>query len=301
MDDSPIGRRPAGFAAVRRVRAADERKRLIPTSTKVGRASFLLSYFEGLQAAPLAMNEGAARFSVEGANVKSNLHRSIVGAAGWSAALVIALTAGCAPSMAPANAARPESSREAAAAPARRSEPSSEREAIAQNQAQHAWCEYLQALYLRANAEASAWPRLAECVAVRSTASPEVLTQTADCALRALNTFEGDPFTPAYAGEVSRCGVAALNAATATRGDVEPFVATLCRRAVACGEASDAECHESFSPVVVMNLERAVGAMNRGGREQFRSCLRASSCEELSSRISTCLDPILDQLLWLPD
>lgn len=168
-----------------------------------------------------------------------------------------------------------------------------------QKQAQHVWCEYLEALYLRANAGALGWPRLAECAAVRSTASPEVLTQTADCALHALNTFAGDPFSAAYAGEVSRCGVAALNAAASV--EIEPFVGALCSRAVACGAASDVECRESFSPALIMNLERAIGAMNRGGREQLRACLRASSCEALEGRISTCLDPILDQLLWLPN
>jgi hypothetical protein len=132
-------------------------------------------------------------------------------------------------------------------------------------------------------------------------ASPEVLTQTAECALHALNTFEGDPFTAAYAGEVSRCGVAALNAAAARSVEIEPFVGAICSRAVACGEATDLECRESFSPVLVLNLERAIGAMNRGGREQLRACLRATSCEALQGRISTCLEPILDQLLWLPD
>jgi hypothetical protein len=275
---------------------------LFPRSTK-GETSFLLNYFEYLQVITLAVDGWVARFSGEGANVNRNLHRPIVGAACGSAALVIVLTVGCAAPRAPAAAVRPDSVRTApvALAPAPRSGPSSDREAIDQKRAQHVWCEYLQALYLRVTAGALGWPRLAECDAVKSTASPEVLTQTAECALHALNTFEGDPFTAAYAGEVSRCGVAALNAAAARSVEIEPFVGAICSRAVACGEATDLECRESFSPVLVLNLERAIGAMNRGGREQLRACLRATSCEALQGRISTCLEPILDQLLWLPD
>jgi hypothetical protein len=240
-------------------------------------------------------------FLVEGANVKGNLHRSIVGAAFGSVALFVASTAGCAASPAPSSAVRSEPSRTTAGASARRHPPSADREARVQQRAQHAWCGYLEALYLRANTDASAWPRLKECVAVESTATPEMLTQTADCALRALNAFEGDPFTAAYASEVSRCGVEALNAAAVTSDELEPFVDALCRRTVACGKESYAECRESFNTVAIMNLERAVGVMNRSGRAELRACLHASSCEALSSQMSTCLDPILDKLLWLPD
>lgn len=135
---------------------------------------------------------------------------------------------------------------------------------------------------------------------MQSTASPKLLKHTADCSLHALEIFDGDPFTTAYAGEVSRCGAAALDAAAVTRVEVEPFVAALCSRAAACGEASVASCRASFDPGVVINLERAVGAMNRRSRDELRVCLREPSCEALPDRISSCLEPIMDGLLWLP-
>jgi len=40
--------------------------------------------------------------------------------------------------------------------------------------------------------------------------------------------------------------------------------------------------------------------MNRSGRDELHICLRASSCEDLKGRIPTCLEPLLDRLLWLP-
>jgi hypothetical protein len=187
------------------------------------------------------------------------------------------------------------------ASSARRSAPPTQHEQAAQRDAQRAWCGYLQALYLRADATAKAWPQFQECAEVQSTASPGLLKQTADCSLRALNMFEGDPFTAAYAGEVSRCGAAALDAAAVTHVEIEPFVAALCGRAAACGEASFEGCAASFDPGVVINLERAVGAMNRRSREELRGCLRAPPCEALDERISTCLEPIMGALLWLPE
>src|SRR5262245_59276138 len=103
--------------------------------------------------------------------------------------------AGCAASPAPT----PAPARATAALSESRPPPPRAREATPEMEAQRSWCSYLKALYLRAEQEAKEWPRFNECLKVKSTAAPRLLEQAASCSLRALNDFQGDPFTPAYA------------------------------------------------------------------------------------------------------
>jgi hypothetical protein len=69
----------------------------------------------------------------------------------------------------------------------------------------------LQALYLRAAEGETSWPKFQECAGATTTAAPAMLQATAECSLRALDHFQGDPFTTAYAAEVSRCGAEAMD------------------------------------------------------------------------------------------
>jgi hypothetical protein len=228
------------------------------------------------------------------------LRRSFAGALGLSGALAVSATLmlGCA---APARPAAAAGARTAAPAAPPRLASGADRETTAQRHAQVSWCNYLKALYLRADTQASAWPRFEECVGVKSTASPRLLEQTAECSLRALNAFAGDPFTVAYASEVSRCGVEALEVARISRPELEPFLSALCRRMGACEQLDYAECTAAFEPSVIRNLERAVGALNQGGRDELHACLGGASCEAIDVKVSRCLEPILDRMLWLPD
>lgn len=203
--------------------------------------------------------------------------------------------AGCAARSAPL-----PSPPKAAAAPPEAAASPREREQKAEMAAQRAWCGYLKALYLRADQYAKEWPRFDECVRVQSTAAPLLLTQTAECSLRALDAFVGDPFSSAYANEVSRCGTTALETTIASRAEVEPFIDDVCHRAVACGQLDPAECRGTFEGTLEVSLQRAVGAMNRGGRDELHRCLRGSACADLKGRVPTCLEPLMDRLLWLP-
>jgi hypothetical protein len=185
----------------------------------------------------------------------------------------------------------------------RPAEPAPAQQARAENdaaQAQRAWCEYLQALYLRAAEGAAGWPRLEQCLQARTMASPKMLRQTAECSLRALQSFPGDPFTVEYAAEVSRCGAAALDMSAASAADLAPYVAAICGRVAACEAINYAECRESLEQGLGPHLRRAVGAMNERGREQLRTCFGGVSCVEIGQQISACLEPIMDSLLWLP-
>lgn len=169
-----------------------------------------------------------------------------------------------------------------------------------QRSAQKAWCTYLEALYLRSAAGAKAWPRFAQCAAAETVAAPEMLRRTADCSKRALDRFAGDPFTPEYAELVGRCGNDALSSLAATDREVAPYVATICGRANVCGGIDVDECRQQLGAGLGPHLERAVGAMNRRGRARLRACLRTAACSDLGSQVSTCLEPIMDDLLWLP-
>lgn len=227
--------------------------------------------------------------------MKGIQHRSLAGIAGATVALVIA---GCAGSS--TKAVRTPAKGASAPNAKGRAAPV-EPEVLTEQDGQRLWCGYLQQLYKRADQNAAAWPRYAECIQVKTTASPKLLKQTAECSQKALDAFVGDPFTAAYAAEVSRCGTSALEATVASKAEIEPFIADLCARAVACGQFDPAQCRASFSGSLEVSLQRAVGAMNRTGREEFHACLRTSTCEDLKGRVPACLEPIMDRLLWLPD
>jgi hypothetical protein len=171
----------------------------------------------------------------------------------------------------------------------------------AQRTAQHVWCKYLEALFLRSTDGAKAWPRLAQCEVVRTPAAPKMLQRTAECSMAALLKFEGDPFTPEYAAEVTRCGRESLDATTMSMGELAPFVKVVCTRAVACGTATPLECHSAVDEALGPSLRRAIGAINPRGRAELRACLDSAACDAISEQITGCLTPIMDRLLWLPE
>ncbi len=173
-------------------------------------------------------------------------------------------------------------------------------EAAEQRSAQRSWCNYLQALYLRAAEGATTWPRYRQCTEVTTMASPALLQRTADCSLQALNAFQGDPFTPEYAAEVTRCGAEALDAMVVTQSELAPFVATLCGRVATCNHVAFDECRETLEMGLGPHLERAIGAINSRGRAQLRACLKTVGCDAIGAQVTTCLEPIMDDLLWLP-
>lgn len=170
-----------------------------------------------------------------------------------------------------------------------------------QRSAQHAWCKYLEALYLRATDGAHTWPRLAQCEVVRTPAAPAMLQRTAACSMAALQKFEGDPFTPAYAAEVTRCGRDSLEASTMLPGELTPFVKVICARAVTCGTSTEIECSDAVVAQLGMSLRRAIGAVNERGRAELRACFASAACDATSEQITSCLTPIMDRLLWLPE
>jgi hypothetical protein len=167
-------------------------------------------------------------------------------------------------------------------------------------QAQLAWCAYLQELYVRAQEGATKWPNFEECAKVRTTASPRMLKQTADCSLRALKQFEGDPFTAEYAAEVSRCGSEALDSMRVSPAELAPIVATVCGRAASCGQIGYAECRQGLEEGLGPRLERALGALNTRARTEVRTCLRSATCADVGAQIASCLEPVLERILWLP-
>jgi hypothetical protein len=171
----------------------------------------------------------------------------------------------------------------------------------AQRAAQHVWCKYLEALFLRSTDGATTWPRLAQCEVVRTPAAPKMLSRTAECSMAALQKFTGDPFTPEYAAEVTRCGRDSLDATTMSMTELAPFVKVVCTRAVACGTATELECHAAVDEALGPSLRRAVGAINPRGRAELRACLDSAACDAISEQITGCLTPIMDRLLWLPE
>ena len=210
---------------------------------------------------------------------------------------MFATAAGCL--SAPAKSASSSPTPPAAALPAAEDK-KEQTEALEQRDAQKAWCSYLEALYLRASPDAKHWPKYEQCTNVITTAAPKLLTRTADCSMKALKTFDGDPFTAEYAAEVSRCGSDALDAMGASPTDLAPIVAVICGRAVSCGEPSYDRCRHALDESLGPNLERAIGAMNTRGRSELSACLRVASCQEVGKQVANCLEPIMDRLLWLP-
>jgi hypothetical protein len=208
---------------------------------------------------------------------------------------VAALALGCAGS-APGPASKPTSSGPAAAD----AEPDLAAGAREQRDAQKAWCNYLEALYLRAAEGATRWPRFHQCTEVTTMASPAMLHATADCALHALRQFEGNPFTNEHALEVSRCGAIAIEQSTASPTEIAPVVATICGRLVQCEDVDYAECRQGVVRGLGDEFRKAIGAMNQRGRAELRACLGKASCEELTTQISACIQPIMESLLWLP-
>jgi hypothetical protein len=213
--------------------------------------------------------------------------------------MLAALALGCggAPQKATGEAAAPAEKPAAAAAPA---QPPMSKEQEAAD-AQRAWCDYLQALYARAAVGGSDWPRYQQCLQARTVASPKMLRQTAACSHRALQSFQGDPFTVEYAAEVSRCGAQAIEMSEASRADLAPYIAAICGRVTTCeAEVDYAECRQGLEEGLGPHLRRAVGAVNERGREQLRTCFSAVTCEDMGGQITACLEPLMDSLLWLP-
>lgn len=169
-----------------------------------------------------------------------------------------------------------------------------------QRAAQEAWCGYLQELYLRAAEGTDGWPRYQQCLEARTMASPRMLRQTAECSRRALERFQGDPFTVAYAAEVSRCGADALDTAADAAPDLVPYMAAICGRVTECEGIDFAECRQTLEEGLGHHLKRAVGAMNERGRGELRACFSALSCTDIGGQLNACIEPILDGLLWLP-
>jgi hypothetical protein len=173
-------------------------------------------------------------------------------------------------------------------------------EGAAQADAQKAWCHYLDVLYARATQGKSRWSKLEQCQRTVSSASPKMLKQTADCSLRALERFDGDPFSDAYAAEVGRCGTEAIEALTMSRVEIAPYVATICTRASTCGDVGVDECRSNLETKLGVPLGRAIGALNTRSRGELKACLKAASCQDVGAQIAGCLEPIMDRLLWTP-
>ncbi|MGK3999786.1 hypothetical protein [Sorangium sp. So ce1024] len=225
--------------------------------------------------------------------------RAAASAFGAASLLAAALAPGCGGSPPPAAAvsapARPAP--EARGAPAR----TATVEQREQREAQRAWCVYLEELYERATERASGWPKFEECTQRTTMASPRMLRATSECSLAALRRFDGDPFTPAYAEEVSRCGAEAMTATTLPRADLAPYLAVLCGRIAGCGDLDYDTCRQTLEDGLGPQLERAIGAMNSRGRHEVRACFGKLACGgDLGPQISACLEPIMDDLLWLP-
>lgn len=167
--------------------------------------------------------------------------------------------------------------------------------------AQRVWCGYLDALYRRAG-DGRPWPRHGECLANHSNASPSMLERTASCSRHALDNLPGDPLTPEHALAVKRCGIAAIEASSLSEGETEPYLETLCRRAERCEAASYGECRSLLHGAASARLGRALGALNEGSRARIRTCLGEDACDtSFGERITTCVEPIMEGLLWLPE
>jgi sorbitol-specific phosphotransferase system component IIBC len=129
-----------------------------------------------------------------------------------------------------------------------------------------------------------------------------MLRRTADCSLQALANFQGDPLTDAYAAKVRLCGVQALDATVASTADVESLVSAICERAQECDAVKDdEECRTSLLSDEGPRIGRAIGAISRPGREALQACVATAPCGDLHTMVLTCLEPIMDRLLWLPE
>lgn len=171
----------------------------------------------------------------------------------------------------------------------------------AQQRAQRTWCEYLDVLHRRATQKDVRWSHHGECLRETSTASPVMLERTAACARRALDGVTGDPFTPAYAEAVRRCGSEALDASALSDPELEPFLAAICRRAEACDSMPYASCRAAIEPPLTTRLGRAIGALNDPSRARLRACISGAACNApMGDRLSACVEPIMEKLLWLP-
>jgi hypothetical protein len=199
----------------------------------------------------------------------------------------------------PAPAARPQAAPAAPRAEAPRAEAPTD--PAAQARAQHAWCDYLDALYQRASHEKTPWSRREECMASASNASPEMLERTATCSRKALDGFSGDPLTPEYAALVRKCGRDALDSVALAPTDIDPYLEAVCRRAETCDQTPYTECRAALAPRVAQRLGRTIGAINHESRARLRECLGTVGCEvPIGDRLSGCIEPIMDKLLWLP-
>ncbi|WP_437325110.1 hypothetical protein [Sorangium sp. So ce381] len=239
--------------------------------------------------------------------MKGTIHersfRAAVSMLGAASLISAALASGCGGASTPAASVK---------APARPAQASSDgqgargtsveqREQREQREAQRAWCVYLEELYQRATDQAKGWPKFDQCTQMTTMASPKMLRATSECSLAALRRFDGDPFTAAYAEEVSRCGSEAMTATTLPRADLAPYMAVLCGRLAGCGDLDYDTCRQSLEEGLGPQLERAIGAMNSRGRHAVRACFGKLACGgDLGPQISACLEPIMDDLLWLP-
>ncbi len=172
--------------------------------------------------------------------------------------------------------------------------------ASAQSRAQKSWCTYLDALYHRATRDGSSWAQLERCGTQTSSAAPEMLERTAACSQQALDGFEGDPFTPGYAAAVKHCGSTVLESLALTPAQVEPYVATICERAVACNAMAPDDCRADVAVRMGKRLGRALGALNEESRLTVQQCLQTAECQDVGDQIAACLEPVLDRLLWTP-
>jgi hypothetical protein len=170
-----------------------------------------------------------------------------------------------------------------------------------EQRAQRVWCEYLDALYRRATSRDVRWSHHEECLHAPSTASPAMLERTATCARRALDGLAGDPFTPAYAEAGRRCGSEALDASALAGPALEPFLQAICKRAETCDSMAYAECRAAIAPRLAARLGRAIGALNDASQARLAACLAHAACDEpMGDRLSGCVEPIMENLLWLP-
>ncbi|WP_437525803.1 hypothetical protein WME79_39645 [Sorangium sp. So ce726] len=236
--------------------------------------------------------------------MKGTIHersfRAAVSMLGAASLISAALASGCGGASPPAVSAKAPA-RPAQASPDGQGAPGASVEQREQREAQRAWCVYLEELYQRATEQAKGWPKFDQCTQMTTMASPKMLRATSECSLAALRRFEGDPFTAAYAEEVSRCGSDAMTATTLPRADLAPYMAVLCGRLAGCGDLDYDACRQSLEDGLGPQLERAIGAMNSRGRHEVRACFGKLACGgDLGPQISACLEPIMDDLLWLP-
>ncbi|WP_437810362.1 hypothetical protein [Sorangium sp. So ce1078] len=231
--------------------------------------------------------------------VRGRSSRAAFSMLGAASLISAALASGCGGSPPPAASAKPAP--EARDGRGERRATVEQREQREQREAQRAWCVYLEELYERATEQAKGWPKFEQCTQMTTMASPKMLRATSECSLAALRRFDGDPFTAAYAEEVSRCGSEAMTATTLPRSDLAPFMAVLCGRLAGCGDLDYDTCRHSLEDGLGPQLERAIGAMNNRGRQEVRACFGKLACGgDLGPQISACLEPIMDDLLWLP-